>query len=145
MARFTSKIDSKGRMIVPAKLREGLGWSIVVTLSLDDGFLSAYTAERFSRIKAQFEQLNSMETEVRDVTRYVIGEALPCELDAQGRISISSELWNHIEATSGDEICLVEYGDKLDICTKPFYEKTKAKLSVDIRKFDLSKYNVTGL
>lgn len=144
VARSTGKIDSKGRVVIPAKLREELGPNIVVTLSLDDGYLSAYTAERFSRIKTQFEELNSMDPEVREVTRYLVGESLPCEIDGQGRVLISSELWEHINAANGDEISIVEYGDKLEICTKSFYEQRKEKKS-DIMNLDLRKYDVRGL
>ena len=145
VARQTTKIDQKGRMIVPAKFREEMGRNIVVTLSLDEGILSAYSAERFSGMKAQFSSLNSMEVDVREVTRYIIGEALPCELDSQGRVSISSELWDHIEASAGDEIYVVSYGDKLEISKKTFYESMKKKLGAEITTRDLGKYNVTGL
>ena len=118
MARYTNKIDSKGRVFVPSKLRDSMGKSIVVTLSLDSGYLS--------------------------VSRLIIGEALVCDLDSQGRISISSELWEHIGAEPAEEISIIDLGDKLDICSKSFYEKKKEELS-SVLDLDLTGYNVTGL
>ena len=53
MARYTHTIDTKGRVIVPAKLREMLGGVLVVTQGIDDGFLAAYTPEQFNTIKDQ--------------------------------------------------------------------------------------------
>jgi MraZ protein len=144
MARYTNKIDTKGRVFVPSKLRDSMGKSIVVTLSLDSGYLSAYTEERFSRIREQFEALNSMDPQVRRVIRLIIGEALVCELDAQGRISISTELWDHIGVQGSEEICIIDLGDKLDICAKTFYERKKEELS-SVMDLDLTGYNVTGL
>ena len=41
---YTQKMDTKGRTIVPAKFREELGTSVVVTRGLD-GCLFAYSKE----------------------------------------------------------------------------------------------------
>lgn len=144
MARYTNKIDSKGRVFVPSKLRDSMGKSLVVTLSLDSGYLSVYTEERFANIRRQFEALNSMDPKVRSVTRLIIGEALNCDLDSQGRISVSSELWEHIGTGPSEEISIIDLGDKLDICSKTFYEKKKEALS-SVMDLDLTEYNVTGL
>lgn len=144
MARFTNKIDAKGRFFLPAKLRESMGGRIVVTLSLDKGYLSAYTEERFQSIRRQFEALNSMDSQVRRVMRLIVGEALSCELDSQGRVSVSSELWEHIGAEPSGEISIIDLGDKLDICSKTFYDAKKEELS-SVMDLDLTEYNVTGL
>ncbi len=144
MARYTNKIDSKGRVFIPSKLRDSIGKSIVVTLSLDAGYLSVYTEERFNSIRGQFESLNSMDPKVRRVMRLIVGESLICELDSQGRVSISSELWEHISAKPTEEICIIDLGDKLDICSKAFYEEKKEELS-SVLDLDLTQYNVTGL
>ena len=121
-----------------------MGKSLVVTLSLDSGYLSVYTEERFANIRRQFEALNSMDPKVRSVTRLIIGEALNCDLDSQGRISVSSELWEHIGTGPSEEISIIDLGDKLDICSKTFYEKKKEALS-SVMDLDLTEYNVTGL
>ena len=144
MARYTNKIDSKGRVFIPSKLRDSIGKSIVVTLSLDAGYLSVYTEERFNSIRGQFESLNSMDPKVRRVMRLIVGESLICELDSQGRVSISSELWEHISAKPTEEICIIDLGDKLEICSKAFYEEKKEELS-SVLDLDLTQYNVTGL
>jgi MraZ protein len=144
MARYTNKIDDKGRVFIPSKLRESLGRHVVVTLCLDNGYLSVYTDDRFRRIREQFEELNSMDSKVRRVMRLIVGEALSCEIDSQGRISVSSELWEHIGVHQGDEVSIINIGDKLDICGKTFYEKKKEELSA-VMELDLTEYNVTGL
>ena len=144
MARFTNKVDVKGRVFIPSKLRDSLGRNVVVTLSLDSGYLSVYTDARFRKIREQFEALNSMDPRVRRVMRLIVGEALPCDVDSQGRISISDELWDHIGAKPGEEVSIINIGDKLDICAKDFYEREKTELS-SVMELDLTEYNVTGL
>ena len=51
MARDIKKIDAKGRLFVPTRQRDTFGDTVVVTNSLDKGYLCVYTEERFERIK----------------------------------------------------------------------------------------------
>jgi MraZ protein len=144
MARFTHTIDAKGRVFVPARLREGMGSSLIVTLSLDDGYLSAYSPENFRLIRDQINQLSGTDLAVRRLKRSIIGEAMPCEMDAQGRISISDELWSHIQVKPGDEVCFIDMFDKLEICSKTFYQQQKEEQG-SLSSVDLSKFDVKGI
>ena len=121
MARDTKKIDAKGRFFIPAKRKEALGSEVVVTNSLDTGYLCVYSKARFERVKAQLEKLNSVDRNIRRLIRGIVGEALEVDVDSQGRISVTAELWERIGASAGDEICIFNFDDKLDICTREFY------------------------
>ena len=144
MARFTHTIDAKGRVFVPARLRDSLGASLIVTLSLDDGYLSAYTPENFRQIREQIGQLSGTDPSVRLLKRSIIGEAMACDLDSQGRISISDELWSHINVGPGDEICFIDMFDKLEICSRSFYQKQKEEQG-SLAGVDLSRFDVKGI
>jgi len=144
MARFTHTIDAKGRVFVPARLRDSLGASLIVTLSLDDGYLSAYTPENFRLIRDQISQLSGTDPAVRLLKRSIIGEAMACDLDSQGRISISDELWSHINVRPGDEICFIDMFDKLEICSRSFYQKQKEEQG-SLAGVDLSRFDVKGI
>lgn len=122
MARDTKKIDAKGRFFIPTKHKEELGDRLVVTNSLDVGYLCVYSEAEFKNISMQLGKLNSMDPKVRKLKRYIIGEALEVNVDSQGRISVTSELWEKIGAKPGDEICVFNVDNKLDICTKAHYE-----------------------
>lgn len=123
VARDTKKIDAKGRFFIPSKQKDELGAEVVVTNSLDLGYLCVYSKEHFGKIKGQLGGLNSMDPKVRRIKRAIIGEALEVNVDSQGRISVSSELWERIGAVPGDEICVFNDEGKLDICTKKFYDE----------------------
>lgn len=144
MARYTHTIDAKGRVFVPARLRGTIGAALVVTLNLDDGYLSAYTPGQFDLIRQQISQLSGTDPAVRRLKRHIIGEAMVCELDAQGRISISDELWSHIDVARGDVICFIDMFDKLEICSKAFYEAQKEE-QASLSDEDLMRFDVKGL
>lgn len=144
MARFTHTIDAKGRVFVPARLRDSIGATLIVTLSLDDGYLSAYTPENFRQIREQISQLSGTDPAVRRLKRTIIGEAMPCDLDSQGRISVSDELWAQIEVRPGDEICFIDMFDKLEICAKRFYDNQKDEQR-SLAQIDLTRFDVRGL
>ncbi len=144
MARFTHTVDAKGRVFVPARLRESLGSSLIVTLSIDDGFLSAYSPENFRKIRDQINQLSGTDPAVRRLKRTIIGEAMACELDAQGRISISDELWSHIAVRPGEEVCFIDMYDKLEICARSFYQQQK-EAQGSLSGVDLSHFDVKGI
>jgi MraZ protein len=144
MARYTHTVDSKGRVFVPARLRGSLGASLVVTLSLDDGFLSAYTPEQFGRIRDQINQLSGTDPAVRRLKRLIIGEAMFCELDSQGRITVSDELWSHIQVGKGEPVCFIDMFDKLELCAKSFYDARKEE-DGSFAGMDLTRFDVKGL
>ena len=144
MARYTHTIDAKGRVVVPAKLRNNLGGCILVTNSLDDAYLSGYTTEQFRSVKEQIAALNMTDPRARILRRRIIGEAQECELDSQGRISVSAELWNKIGVEPGDEICFIDMFDKIEICSVKFYEEQMASLA-GLSEIDFSEFDVKGL
>lgn len=143
VARDTKRIDAKGRFIVSARLKELLGNDMVVTNSLDRGYLCVYSQTHFETIKQQLGKLNSMDPNVRKINRAIVGEALELTADSQGRLSISAELWEKIGANPGDEICVFDVMGKLDICTKSFYEEQAEDVGT-IEGLD-TKYYVEGL
>lgn len=144
MARDIKKVDAKGRFFIPAKQKELLGTEVVVTNSLDVGYLCVYSKDHFENIvKTQLSKLNSMDSNVRKIKRAIIGEACEVNVDSQGRISVNSELWERIGANPGDEICVFNDDGKLDICTKNFYDNEDHDLS-GIEGLE-TKYYVEGL
>ena len=143
MARDVKKIDAKGRFFVPSKQKDELGEEVVVTNSLDKGYLCVYSREHFEYLKSQIGKLNTMDPNVRRLKRAIIGEAMELRIESQGRLSVSSELWERINAKPGDEICVFNDDGKLDICTKALYETEDHDIG-SIEGLD-TKYFVEGL
>ena len=132
MARDVKKIDAKGSFFIPAKLKDKLGSVVVVTNSIDSGYLCVYSQEHYEKeILPSFmnPDRNTAVPGFNKVMRTIIGEAREINVDAQGRVSVNSELWENIGAKPGDEICVFDIGYKLDICTKVFYDHEDHDLS----------------
>ena len=142
--RDIKKVDAKGRFFIPAKQKELLGAEVVVTNSLDVGYLCVYSKDHFENVvKTQLSKLNTMDANAHKIKRAIIGEAYEVSVDSQGRISVNSELWDRIGAKPGDEICVFNDDGKLDICTKNFYDNEDHDLS-GIEGLE-TKYYVEGL
>ncbi len=144
MARYTHSSDSKGRIFIPAKLRDSLGRAVHVTKSLDKGYLAVYTEDQFAMIKQQIFELPGTDPIARRFRREIIGEAIHCNLDSQGRISISDELWTEIGVTPGEEVYVTDMGGTLEICSKAFFDKQREE-ETPITELDLSAYDVKGI
>ena len=91
--QFNHTIDSKGRLIVPAKFREQLGEEFVVTKGFD-GCLYAYSMTEWEKIEARFTEMPLTTKDARKLTRFFFSGAASCEVDRQGRILIPAVLRN---------------------------------------------------
>lgn len=85
---YEHTLDSKGRLSIPARLREELGNVFYVTLSMDK-CLSAYSAESWQNFS---DKVNAMPYVKQHKMRPLFAYAAKCELDAQGRILIPQNL-----------------------------------------------------
>ena len=79
---YQHSLDAKGRLFIPAKLREELGDVFYVTLSMEK-CLSAYSAESWDKF---MEKIKAMPKIKQTKMRPLFAHAAKCELDNQGRI-----------------------------------------------------------
>jgi MraZ protein len=85
---FQHSLDAKGRLFIPAKLREELGDVFYVTLSMEK-CLSAYSAESWDKF---MEKIMAMPKVKQIKMRPLFAHAAKCELDGQGRILLPQAL-----------------------------------------------------
>lgn len=85
---YQHTLDSKGRLFIPAKLREELGEVFYLTLAVDK-CLAAYSAESWRSFSAKVDAMSYMkQRKMRPLFAY----AAKCELDSQGRIIVPAHL-----------------------------------------------------
>lgn len=85
---YQHSLDSKGRIFIPAKLRDELGEVFFVTLSMDR-CLCAYSQENWQVLS---EKVNAMPYVRQRRMRPLFAHAARCELDGQGRALIPQGL-----------------------------------------------------
>lgn len=91
MGEYAHNIDKKGRMIIPARFREELGNTVVITRGLD-GCLNVYTKEQWHTIYEQLMKLPSTKKDARMFVRMMTSKAAEIDIDAQGRVLLPAAL-----------------------------------------------------
>ena len=86
--QYFHNIDAKGRLFIPAKLREQLGDTLHVTVG-QDGCLSVYSDTEWEKFQQKLDERNF--TDVKKL-RLMCAYMADCEPDAQGRILIPTKL-----------------------------------------------------
>jgi MraZ protein len=87
IGEYRRGLDVKGRIIVPAKFRDGLGDKFVLTKGLD-GCLFAYSKEEWANFEAKIRELPLTNKDARAFVRFFFAGAIECEIDKQGRTLI---------------------------------------------------------
>lgn len=112
---YNHTVDTKGRLIVPAKFREMLGDTFVVTKGLD-GCLFVYPNEEWTNIENKFREIPLTTKDARKFSRFFFAGAADCEVDKQGRILIPSVLREF--AGLKKEVVLVGVLNRIEIWSK---------------------------
>jgi len=119
MGEFQHNIDIKGRMIVPAKFREGLGNRFVVTRGLDK-CLFAYPMDEWKEVESKLRQLPLTKKDARAFTRFFFSGAIECEVDKQGRINIPHTLRTY--AGLEKECVVIGVSSRVELWSREIWE-----------------------
>lgn len=91
MGEFLHTIDSKGRLIIPAKFREALGDQFITTKGLDN-CLFLYPQQEWQIFEDKLKKLPLSQPNARSFVRFFFSGATECEFDKQGRILLPANL-----------------------------------------------------
>lgn len=119
MGEYHHSIDEKGRMIIPAKFRDALGASFVMTRGLDN-CLFLYPMAEWAIMEQKLKALPLMKSDARAFTRFFLSGATDCELDKQGRINIPSNLRQHAKL-DGNAV-VIGVSNRVEVWSKELWE-----------------------
>ncbi len=119
--QYQHSIDSKGRLFIPAKLREELGNTFYVTMGID-GCLSVYSDESWARFTEKFESLPYTKTRAM---RPLFANAAKCEPDAQGRILIPAKLREYADLKK--EVVVIGVSNRAEIWNAEAWARLEAE------------------
>lgn len=123
MGEYNHSIDAKGRIIVPAKLREGLSDQFVVTKGLD-GCLFCYPNDEWNNFEEKLKTLPLTNKSARQFTRFFLAGAAQCEVDKQGRILLPAVLREF--AGLDKEVVFIGSASRVEIWSKDKWEECKS-------------------
>lgn len=91
MGEFRHTIDEKGRLTLPARIREQLGPEFVATKGLD-GCLFLYPLGEWAALESRLRELPATHKDARAFARLLFAGAAECRPDAQGRVLLPATL-----------------------------------------------------
>jgi MraZ protein len=91
LGEFQHSLDTKGRVILPAKYRDQLADGAFVTKGRG-GCLSVYTAEEFERVANEVREASKRGAKELNAARAFFGGASELNPDRQGRVALPANL-----------------------------------------------------
>jgi len=122
-------LDSKGRVFIPAKHREGLGEMVFVGRGLD-GQLNVYPKSVWEGMAERLTQASQARTTIRNASRFVFATT-GCELDRQGRILIPAALRDF--AGLGSDVTILGHNDHVEIWSPERWQETSERVLAQAR------------
>lgn len=119
MGEYQHSVDAKGRLIVPAKFREALGETFVVTRGLDN-CLFGYPMDEWRKLEEKLKGLPMTKKDTRAFARFFFSGATEVEIDKQGRINIPSTLMQHAHLIK--ECVVLGVSNRIEIWAKDAWE-----------------------
>ena len=128
IGEYEHSLDSKGRLIMPAKLREDIGEKFIITKGLD-GCLFAFSIQEWQNFEQKLRTLPISNKDARAFSRFFFAGAIDCEIDKQGRFLISNNLREFAELTK--EVVIIGMDSRIEIWNKETWQKCDEIISPD--------------
>ena len=119
--KYAHNVDPKGRLFVPANLREELGEVFYVTIGLDH-CLAVYTQEGWNAV---LEKYNNLPISQARRMRFLFANAAKCEPDKQGRFLIPTDLRDYAGLTQ--EVMFIGLGNHAEIWDAEAYRQLESE------------------
>ena len=119
IGEYQHSLDSKNRIVVPSKLREGLGEKFIISKGLD-GCLYAYPIDEWQKFEEKLKNLPLTNRDARAFVRFFVAGATEVETDKQGRGLIPANLREY--AGIEKEIVTIGALNKVEIWSKEKWE-----------------------
>ncbi|CAI2682012.1 division/cell wall cluster transcriptional repressor MraZ [Apilactobacillus apinorum] len=120
MGEYEHSIDSKGRLIIPSKIRSEIGTTFIITRGLD-GCLFGYPMNEWRKVEEKINQLPVSKKSARSFSRFLFSAADESKIDSQGRVNIPDTLLNYAEI---DKKCvIVGVSTRIEIWSKDKWDE----------------------
>ncbi len=129
IGEYEHSVDTKGRLIMPAKLRDEIGDKFVVTKGLD-GCLFAYSQTEWTAFEEKLKSLPLSSKNARDFTRFFLSGAIECEIDKQGRFLITSNLRDF--ANLEKDVVIIGVNTRIEIWSKEKWSKYSSDENINV-------------
>lgn len=138
---YPRQLDERGRIILPAKVREKMSETVYVTRSMSDKCLLLFTQEEWDKIAEKINQLpTATDKNAAAFARLFFGKATSASVDRQGRVPISKRLTEYAGLTK--DVVLVGANSRLEIWDSAEWERYQSEVSDDVMIEGILKYDL---
>jgi MraZ protein len=120
IGEYEHSLDVKGRLIMPAKLREDIGDNFIITKGLD-GCLFGSSLSEWTQFEEKLKSLPLTNKSARDFVRFFLSGAVNVEIDKQGRFLVASNLREY--ASMDKEVVIIGVGTRIEFWSKDKWKK----------------------
>ena len=120
---YEHSVDAKGRLFIPAKLREELGVAFYLAMGVD-ACLAVYPQETWDRFTEKFASLPMSQSKAM---RPLFANAVRCELDSQGRIVIPQKLRSYAKLEK--DAVIIGVNDRAEIWSRAAWEAQEDEMT----------------
>jgi len=121
-------MTDKGRISVPSRFREVLrdkyGDETLIITNFDK-CLAAYPVKEWNDIEKKAADLPQFKQEVISFLRYLMGAAVDCPIDSQGRVLIPQSLRGHAQIRR--DVVMIGMLTRFEIWSKEVWEEEESK------------------
>ena len=144
IGEFEHSIDTKGRLVLPAKIKDDLGKEFIVTKGLD-GCLFGYSLEEWNKFEEKLKTLPLTNKITRDFVRFFLSGAVEEETDKQGRFSLPANLREYASLTK--DAVIIGVGTRIEIWDKKKWNEynSEENLSVDSIAEKMTELGILGI
>ena len=142
-SEYTGKLDAKGRLVLPAKMKANLPETSSNELFMREGFepcLELYPLIEYKKIYSKIAGLNEFNAEYRKLQRNFFRGSTTVELDTAGRLLIPKPMLQY--ANLDKEIVVVGMGNRMEIWNPEQYDKFLIKDPEELS--ELAQKHLTG-
>ena len=130
--RYDHTVTNTGRVSIPSKFREvcrdKYGEETFVITNFDK-CLVAYPLKEWNEIENKISELPQFRQDVSAFMRYLMGGAVDCPIDSQGRVLITQSLRSH--ANINKEVVMIGMLKKIEIWSKEIWDKEESLSSYE--------------
>lgn len=128
LGEFPCKVDAKGRLSFPARLRKELDavikQGLVLNRDIFERCLVLYPAPEWEKVSGELARLSRYNRDHQQFQRMFMKGATHVELDGAGRITVPGLLLGYagIDLAADNEVIVSGLGEKVEIWAKPAYD-----------------------
>ncbi len=127
---FRNTLDEKGRLLIPAKIRNEVAGNVLVLTKGVDKCLWMFTPDEWNKLSEKLLAASSfLKSKTRLLQRRIIAPAQECEIDRSGRINIPQTLREASRLSKDTVILAIE--QYFEIWDEAEYAKYEAESEED--------------